>query len=203
MTLPIRLCALVVLVLVAHPTAGDDWPGPQVQTVFSEDGSRFVRVTPGKSLGDTVGFAGAERGAPANARFYEIQADRSYELKAEVALLNPVAPVDLLLSESGYLITFDNWHNAGYGKVVAIYDSAGEPIASWELEQLYGPGKVERIRASASSRWWRCSPFGFADREKQTSVYVREVLGGVFVFELATGRFKYTEGTADCGREPS
>jgi hypothetical protein len=38
-----------------------------------------------------------------------------------VTLKNPVAPVDTLLSNAGYLVTFDNWHNAGYGQVVAIY----------------------------------------------------------------------------------
>jgi hypothetical protein len=86
----------------------DDWPGPRVVTVFSEDGHHFVRVTAGNDLGDTHGFAGAGKGAAARAEFYERQPDRSYRLVAEVDLLNPVAPVDMLLSDRGFLVTFDN-----------------------------------------------------------------------------------------------
>ncbi len=187
-----------VLLLLAQGAIADDWPGPQVVTVFSEDGTRFVRVKPGESLGDTMGFAGAKKGEYAHGLFYELQADRSYRLASDVALLNPIAPVDLLLSNSGHLITFDNWHNAGYGKVVAIYGSTGQPVASWSLEQLYSPEQIDSIRQSISSRWWRCHPFHFVDPKEQTKVVVREALGGEFVFELSTGKFTYTKGTAAC-----
>ena len=167
-------------------------------TAFSEDGSRFVRVTPGESVGDTVGFAGAKQGAYARALFYVRQPDRSYGVAADVRLLNPVAPVDLLLSNSGYLITFDNWHNLGFGKVVAIYDPAGATVASWDLERLYSRERLESIKTSVSSRWWRCAPFHFVDPKEQTKVYVRESLGGYFVFDLAAGEFTYANGNADC-----
>jgi hypothetical protein len=102
------LCT-VVLTLVAVPRLeADDWPGPRVATVFSDDGRYFVRVTPGERLGDVVGFAGAKQGAFARAVFYERHANRSYRLTADVTLLNPVTPVDMLLSQQGYLLTFDN-----------------------------------------------------------------------------------------------
>lgn len=188
----------VVLLLLAQGLAADDWPGPRVMNVFSEDGACFVRVTPGESLGDSVGFSGAKQGAYAHALFYERQADRSYRLTTEVALLNPIAPVDLLLSNSGYLITFDNWHNLGYGKAVAIYGPTGKPVASWGLEQLYTPEQLSSIKQSVSSRWWRCSPFHFVNLQEQTKVYVAESLGGYFVFELLTGKFTYFKGTAEC-----
>jgi hypothetical protein len=58
------LAAVATLWLVP-PLDADDWPGPRVATVFSEDGHRFVRVTPGNRLGDTHGFAGAAKGAAA------------------------------------------------------------------------------------------------------------------------------------------
>ncbi len=114
------------------------------------------------------------------------------------ALLNPIAPVDLLLSNAGYLITFDNWHNLGYGKAVAIYGPSGKPLASWQLEQLYTRDQLDAIKKSVSSRWWRCSPFHFVDLDEQTKVYVRESLGGYFVFQLPAGKFTYFKGTADC-----
>jgi hypothetical protein len=187
-----------VLPLVALALAADDWPGPRVMTVFSEDGARFVRVEPGDSTGDLVGFAGAERGSYAKALFYVRQPDRAYRLAAEVSLLNPVAPVDLLLSNSGYLIAFDNWHNFGFGKVVAVYDAAGQAVASWELEQLYTTEQLPSIRRSVSSRWWRCSPLFFVDPREQTKVYVGEALGGRFVFDLPNRSFVRFPGTAEC-----
>jgi hypothetical protein len=176
----------------------DDWLGPRVATVFSEDGQHFVRVTPGRDLGDTHGFAGAGKGAAARAEFYERQPDRSYRLVADVHLLNPVAPVDMLLSDRGFLVTFDNWANLGYGKVVAVYDHHGRPVASWELEQLYDSSRLREITHSVSSRWWRCSPFHFVDLERQTQVYVREALGGDFVFDLPGGKFTYHGGSLAC-----
>ena len=189
---------LGLLSLLAAPSSADDWPGPRVAHVFSNDGTRFVRVLPGESVGDLVGFAGAGKGRYARGEFYVRQADRAYRLVADVELKNPVAPVDLLLSDSGYLITFDNWHNLGYGKAVAVYGPDGGLVAAWELEQLYGAEELKRIPSSVSSRWWRCAPFHFTDPAEQTRVYVGEALGGYFVFELATGAFQRFPDTLDC-----
>jgi hypothetical protein len=117
---------------------------------------------------------------------------------ADVRLKNPVAPVDALVSNAGYLITFDNWHNAGYGQVVAIYGPRGAVIATYELERLYPPERLAQISTSVSSRWWRCSALGYVDPAKQTAIYVTERLGGTFVFEVATGRFEYRPGKVEC-----
>jgi hypothetical protein len=191
--------ATASLVLLAASTAlADDWPAPRALSVFSEDGLRFVRVAPGTSVGASVGFAGAPKGAPARGEFYVRQDDRSYRLIADVALANPVAPVAALLSNAGYLITFDNWHNAGYGAVVAIYDPSGRPVRTWRLEDLYEPKRIPEIPRSVSSRWWRCAPTGFADPPTQRQVYAFERLGGSFVFTLATGAVAYSTGRAAC-----
>lgn len=190
------------LALMAIPAClqllADEWQAPEVRTVFSADGSRFVRVVPGSNFGDTVGFSGAQKGSPAQALFYSLQPDRSYDLIAEISLLNPISPVDLLVSNSGYLITFDNWHNAGYGAVVAIYSPSGKPVASWKLEDLYSHEQIHSISTSVSSRWWRCSPFHFVSRREQRKVVARESLGGYFVFDLAKGEFAYYQGAVEC-----
>lgn len=196
----LALRAAVLVALVASPALADSWAGPRVSNVFSDDGRHFVRITPGESVGDTVGFAGARKGAYARGEFYERQPDRSYARVAEVSLRNPVAPVDALVSKGGYLITFDNWHNAGYGVVIAVYGPRGQPIAGHALEALYGPERLARIPTSVSSRWWRCPPLGYVDPGEQTRVYIREHFGGTFVVELATGRHEYHPGTASCPR---
>lgn len=191
---PLLVLSLAVLPLLA---SADSWPPPETMNVFSPDGTRFVRIVPGSSLGETEGFAGEAKGPHARGLFYALQPDRSYRLVADVELVNPMAPVDALVTDRGELITFDNWHNAGFGKVVAMYGAEGALRASYTLEDLYGKeaGDVPR---SVSSRWWRCHPLHFVDRETQTKVYVREWRGGGFVFSLPGRSFEYEPGTAPC-----
>jgi len=183
--------------------AADDWPGPRVFTEFSESGRYFVRFLPGESIGDTVGFAGARKGRYATALLYAREPDRSYRLQHEIALANPVLPVSALVADDGSFITFDNWHNLGFGKVVAIYAPTGRLVRSWELTELYSKERVESIPHTVSSRAWRCAPTHFVEPGEQKSVYVAEALGGYFVFTLATGGVAHTAGTRKQCTPPS
>ena len=97
------------------------------------------------------------------------------------------------MSDYGYIITLDNWHNVGYGKVVAVYAPSGKLGAGYDLTDLYSKDKLEKIPRSISSRYWRCAPLDFVERE-QKSVYVPETLGGYFVFTLSTGAMTYKPG---------
>ena len=87
-----------LLCAFAGPAQADSWVAPQVREVFSASRDHFVRVIPGKSVGDTIGFAGAAKGAYAAAEYYQRQPDRSYRLTATATLLNPVAPVDIFVT---------------------------------------------------------------------------------------------------------
>lgn len=173
----------------------DDWPGARPFSVFSESGRFFVRFLPGESIGDAVGFSGAKKGAYAKALLYSLAPDRSYKLLQDVTLTNPVAPVSALVSDQGYFVTLDNWHNFGFGKVVAIYGPSGKLIRSYELTDLYPAQMVQRIPRSMSSRNWRCQPSHFVEPKEQKSVVVAEVLGGYFVFTLSTGEKVYKAGS--------
>ncbi len=188
------LLILLCLSLAQGSSWADSWPGARPVQVFSESAKYFVRVIPGDSIGDTVGFAGARKGKYAQALYYALQGDRSYKLLHEITLQNPVAPVDLLLSDHGYFIAFDNWHNLGYGKVAAIYAPTGRLVRSYELNQLYAAALIEKIPTSVSSRHWRCQPIHFVEPKEQKSVYVPEALGGYFVFTLASGAMNYAAG---------
>ena len=59
---PVTFLFLAAACLVTAPAKADSWAGPQVTEVFSASRDHFVRVTPGKALGDTVGFAGSRQG---------------------------------------------------------------------------------------------------------------------------------------------
>jgi hypothetical protein len=189
---------LVCALLFASAGLADGWPAAAVQPVFSENGRYFVRILPGENVGDTVGFKGAPSGRYAHAEFYARRANRAYELVSDTALQNPVSPTDALVTNSGFLVTFDNWHNLGYGKAVAIYGPTGGLIRAYTLEQLYSPDRLGKIPRSVSSRWWRCAPHGYVDPDKQTEIYVFEHFGGTFTFKIETGAFAYHSGQAAC-----
>jgi hypothetical protein len=189
---------LLCVLLFTLGMLADDWPAATVQNVFSDNGRYFVRILPGQSIGDSVGFSGAPKGRYAQAELYARRANRSYELVSDTVLENPVSPTDALVTNSGYLVTFDNWHNMGYGKAVAIYGPTGQLINAYALEQLYSADRLGKIPRSVSSRWWRCAPHGYVDPDKQTEIYVFEHFGGTFTFKVESGAFSYHPGQAKC-----
>src|SRR5918992_894618 len=141
---------LSVLLAVGPSMAGaDSWARPKTKEVFSESRDYFVRVAPGESLGDVFGFSGQKKGRYAAAEFYRRGRDRSYNLVAEVTLLNPMAPVEFFVSDQGRLATVDNWHNLGYGKIVSIYDSRGQLLRAYELSELFQPEEIKSLPHSA------------------------------------------------------
>src|SRR5713226_1244142 len=151
MRFPMPALALTTLAVAQ----ADDWPAPVIREAFSHSRAYFVRVLPGESFGDTVGFSGAAKGPFATAEFYRLEKDRSYRLAATAPLLNPVAPIDFFVTDRGFLITLDNWHNLGYGKVVAFYTPEGKPIRAYELADLFTSSEIEAFDTSVSSIRWR------------------------------------------------
>jgi len=162
--------ATCLTVCVCAALLADDRPGPQIREVFSKGRDHFVRVIPGESWGDAIGFAGSPKGKYAKALFYHRQGDGFYGLGATVPLQNPVAPVEFFVSDQGYLITLDNWHNMGYGKVLALYGPNGAPIKSYELKDLFSEEEIEHFEHSVSSIWWHKGP-AYVD-EDQKAVFI-------------------------------
>jgi hypothetical protein len=182
---------LLGFVLPATAVRADDWPGPKVREVFSESREYFVRVIPGRSIGDSFGFRGMQRGPYASAEFYRQQPDRSYKLVAEAALKNPMAPVEFFVSNDGRLATLDNWHNVGYGDVVALYDPAGRLVRAYELDELFAPEDLKRLARSEASVAWRNGPAYVRGDQKTLLVTAKST--GDFIFDLDSGEYKYCE----------
>ena len=184
---------LLILALSVLPVAqGDEWPAPVIREVFSQSRAYFVRVVPGKSFGDTVGFSGVAKGPFATAEFYHLERDRSYRLAATASLLNPVAPAEFLVTDNGFLITLDNWHNMGYGKVVALYTPAGKAIRAYELSDLFTKGEIEGFDHSVSSIQWRKFSGSYVRPGGDTINVTINDTGGAFIFEMK-GAYQYCE----------
>ena len=179
---------------------GDDWPAPRIREVFASSREYFVRVIPGKGLGETVGFRGAPTGPPATAELYRRARDRSYRPAWTVSLVNPVAPIDVFLTDRGYLATLDNWHSMGYGRVVAFYSPAGALIRAYALADLFSPAEIAALRKSVSSIWWR-QPRTYVRSDQQTLYVTVDEAGRELLFETETGAYQYCEprdGTRRC-----
>jgi hypothetical protein len=160
--------------------------------VFSHSRAYFVRVLPGKSIGDTVGSSDLAKGPFATAEFYRLEKDRSYRLAATAPLLNPVAPIDFFVTDRGLLITLDNWHNMGYGKVVAFYSPDGKPIRAYALSDMFTQSEIDGFQHSVSSIWWRKSAGNYVRQgEESFNVTVNDI-GAGFIFEVS-GAYQYCE----------
>ena len=191
--LPRFLLCLMLLgsVLLAAAARAEDWPGPKVREVFSESREYFVRVIPGRSIGDSFGFRGMQRGPYATAEFYRQQADRSYRLVAEATLKNPMAPVEFFVSNDGRLATLDNWHNVGYGDVVALYDPGGRLVRAYALDELFTPEDLKLLPRGDASVAWRNGPAYIRGDQKTLLVTAKST--GDFIFDLDSGDYKYCE----------
>jgi hypothetical protein len=169
----------------------DSWAAPRIRESFSESREYFVRVIPGESVGDVVGFASAKKGKYALGEFYRRGKDRSYKFIAETTLNNPVAPVEFFVSDGGRLVTVDNWHNLGYGKVVSIYDSNAKLVRQYELTDLFSPAEIHSFSHSVSSIQWRNGPVYIRQDQKTFLITVKS--GADFLFGLETGKYQYCE----------
>jgi hypothetical protein len=190
----LRLIFLALWLCASAPSRADSWAGPQVREVFSASRDHFVRVIPGNSIGDTVGFAGAAKGEYASAEFYRREGDRSYRLVTSARLLNPVAPVEFFVSNHGQLVTIDNWHNRGYGIVLAVYDGAGKPVKAYTLADLFSRAEIDASPHSVSSIAWHSGPVYI--NQDQRTLYMMVASGRDLVLGLQTGRFAYCETRA-------
>jgi len=169
-----NILAFVLCLVSAQCLPADDWPGPVIREVFSNDRTYFVRISPGESLGETVGFAGTRIGKRAVAEFFRVQADRGYRLEQEIELLNPVAPVDFFVSNAGALITLDNWHNVGYGSVLALYRADGKLVKAYKLADLFSKSELDSFSQSVSSIWWHKGPKYIDDSQRIFYMEYRE-----------------------------
>ena len=192
----LRLLAFLVACACAVPTPAhaDSWARPVVREIFSASRDHFVRIVPGDDLGAVVGFAGSAKGKPAIAEYYRRFPDRSYRLVQSVPLLNPVAPVDAFVSNDGRLVTVDNWHNRGYGQVLAVYGADGRLVKSYALSELFPKAAVDAFPHSVSSIHWHQGPVYL--NQDQRTLYLMVAEGHDLVLGLETGRFAYCETRA-------
>ncbi len=191
-----RLIVALVFLFPVFAAQADSWKAAAVQARASANGQFVVRVVPGTSKGDVFGYAGEQKGPYATAEWHKFNGT-SYVKVAKASLLNPVAPVDIEVTNDGLLVALDNWHNLGVGAVVVIYKPSGTIAKKYALQDLYSKSDVARIQTSTSSIRWRCSGLS-TSLESRNKLSIDDSLGGRFVFDLDSGAFEYDRKGGSC-----
>jgi hypothetical protein len=159
---------LYVLISVFSSAAiADSWMPARPLTISSDGGSYRLTIYP-RSLSGALPYfedlvegkvnPGQKEGAnPRCEASLEILTGNKYELVWRKHLENDVAPISALVSnKDGSFVTFDNWHSVGRGpNTMVIYDSSGEVVRKFSLEDLLPQEHVESLPNSVSSTTWR------------------------------------------------
>lgn len=157
--------AVVLVVLVGAVAHADDASPPA--TVFKQSGDHGVTITP----------AGT---SPARVRL-ERDGVQVYERDA----VNQVAPVDVLVSADGHVVTLGEWDRFGQEHSLVIYAPDGDVVVDHRLEELLITDELAVIQHRKPWRWWldECGcPTIDADELALTSAW-----GDELRFRLADG----------------
>lgn len=192
-----RIIVVTLFLFFMSNAVADSWVAAQPISAVSENAEWLVRVEPGESMGDVYGFAGSPKGEYAEATLFKY--DSGLESYAEVIKYrtrNPVAPVDILLSNSGWLVALDNWHNFGIGIAVASYDSEGALIRELSLADIFSDEELNRLDRTVSSIWWRCGPAMLDPMETYFGIW--DTLGRTVSINYVDGTIRVTGQSDVC-----
>lgn len=159
-------CAVFGLAVFAATSHADSWMPPTPKTYVSADGAWRFTVTP-RAISSPLAFfqdkvahhpsAGA---IPGNLQksaqgFMEHRQAGEWQAVWNRPLLNEVGPVSAIVSPTGRVATFDNWHGMGHGKdAVVIYGGDGAPVRAMALADFLPAVWVDSLPRSVSSIWW-------------------------------------------------
>jgi hypothetical protein len=182
-----RYALALLLFLFATLVGADSWVPAKVVGLASPTGQVVVRVVPGSNLDAVYGFSGAQKGTAATATFYRLGPTANYEKFQVVPLLNPIAPVFAAVTDSGELVTLDNWHNIGVGDaVVVVYSPEGKVLRSYRLADIYTEAEIKKFKQSVSSIWWRCQSQPVFE-SRTSALEFKDVLGASVNISLKSG----------------
>jgi hypothetical protein len=141
---PLLLCIVVVCVIAtASPGRADSSRRPEKASVFSPSRTFEGVVVPSRSgIGKTSLTLWAWR-----------QGARRRVCSRRV--VNALSPVGLIVTDSGYVVSFDDWNSAGYEHALVVYDPSCRLVRDAALEELVSPDDLKRVERSSSSRHWR------------------------------------------------
>ncbi len=148
----------------------DSWMPPSIRAYQSQDGVWRLTVSPREitsplayfedKVADRAragGVAGSQQ-ATASGKLERRQNGR-WKVEWEKSLVNEVSPVAALVSNTGQVVTFDNWHSVGHGKdAIAIYHADGSLVRALALVDFLPDAYIRALPHSVSAMRWRGEP---------------------------------------------
>jgi len=198
-------CYLIFGFLIISPYAwADEWFAPREVTVKSPSGLWEATVTPAVlKNSDRNEYHNLVMRLPRIGTDELPDPDMASWAKATIrledgekhtfSLRSPWTPVDAVILDNGTLITFDQWHNAGYGEVCIAYSPAGNVLWSHTLEDLVGSVYMHSFMVSASSISWRAYPFRWSLEAKGEALLVNLADENRLRIQVADGKASIIE----------
>ena len=187
---PVHAATAVMILALSTYAAADSWAPAEVMVATSPNGEIILRVIPGGRHGPVGALKGNRT---AEGKWFRFR-DNRYELYQTAQLVNPVAPISVVVGNDGAAATLDNWAGVGHGDVVAIYDPTGKVRKKYRLGDLYSSSAIAKMRHSVTSIWWRCR----TTINPRGELELHDSIGGRFTFSLQTGEFNYQPDAGVC-----
>ena len=105
-------------------------------------------------------------------------------------LSNDMAPIDVVITNHGNLVTFDTWGQMGFDDSIVVYDRCGKLLASHHLDTLMPKELADRGRSISSREWRRGGAYAF----DQDVLYLH-IPDGLFEVALADGKATFTRNS--------
>jgi hypothetical protein len=172
--------------LLTPAVRADTWVMPSPVTVMSSSNNFIAQVLPGHGGFGHYEHAITNREQNATAVVSVGRPGAATNLVWQGKLVNPAAPVEVYVSDTGGLVTLDNWHNVGYGPIVVIYDPTGRLVRYWELKDLYTFEEQMQLKYTVSSIWWHTGKAHFGVGT-ETNTFIVPTTHGAFVFDTIKG----------------
>jgi hypothetical protein len=162
-----RMLLTAAALISASPALADSWAMPTPTTIVSPAGTMRATIIPRPMTSQIEYFedkvarrepAGGVSGSAARTAVARIERKEAggWTFLREQPLLNEVAPVVALVSDTGFVATLDNWHSVGFGEhVLAIYRPDGSVVRSFALPDLLPDTYTAGLPHSVSSLHWR------------------------------------------------
>lgn len=190
------LPAALIPFFISYVVYADTWAAPRLIIASSSNAEYLVRITPGNYLGDIPGIEESDKGEMANASWFKFDGE-NYRFTHRYELPIPIAPVEVAVMNDGVLVTFDNWHNVGIGKVIRVFAADGGEIANFEIADIYSEKEQTNFKRSDSSYWWRKGRISVSDHDWR--VYFRDCAGNYVSLSTQTLEVKKSKyGNAGC-----
>ena len=141
------LYILILLFIITGIITAEESSLPSIMQFYSPNQKYSLEIIP-KGID--------QRDSVCRCNYYISDSLGKRQLKSSWALLNPIAPSAVLISNNGfYIITIDDWGTDGKGdRVVVIYDSIGTLTRKFSLIDLVPENEIQKMQIKGNKKIW-------------------------------------------------